>query len=56
MLHAFAYVFEGSGTFSSASQPFGILTEVAHAAAATSWHVLHLKAEGHSPSNGIEPL
>jgi quercetin 2,3-dioxygenase len=27
--HAFAYVFEGSGTFSSASQPFGILTEKA---------------------------
>jgi hypothetical protein len=25
--HAFAYVFEGSGTFSSASQPFGVLTE-----------------------------
>jgi redox-sensitive bicupin YhaK (pirin superfamily) len=25
--HAFAYVFEGSGSFSSASQPFGVLTE-----------------------------
>jgi quercetin 2,3-dioxygenase len=25
--HAFAYVFEGSGTFSSASAPFGVLTE-----------------------------
>jgi redox-sensitive bicupin YhaK (pirin superfamily) len=25
--HAFAYVFEGSGTFSSASQPFGVPTE-----------------------------
>jgi quercetin 2,3-dioxygenase len=25
--HAFAYVFEGSGTFSFASQPFGVLTE-----------------------------
>jgi redox-sensitive bicupin YhaK (pirin superfamily) len=25
--HAFAYVFEGSGTFNAASQPFGILTE-----------------------------
>jgi len=25
--HAFAYVFEGSGTFRSASQPFGVLTE-----------------------------
>src|SRR5437016_7060517 len=25
--HAFAYVFEGSGSFRSASQPFGILTE-----------------------------
>jgi redox-sensitive bicupin YhaK (pirin superfamily) len=25
--HAFAYIFEGSGTFSSASQPFGVLTE-----------------------------
>ena len=25
--HAFAYVFEGSGTFHDASQPFGVLTE-----------------------------
>jgi quercetin 2,3-dioxygenase len=25
--HAFAYVFEGSGNFSGASQPFGVLTE-----------------------------
>ncbi len=25
--HAFAYVFEGSGSFRSASQPFGVLTE-----------------------------
>ena len=25
--HAFAYVFEGSGTFSAASQPLGVLTE-----------------------------
>ncbi len=25
--HGFAYVFEGSGTFSDASQPFGVLTE-----------------------------
>jgi hypothetical protein len=25
--HAFAYVFEGAGTFSDASQPFGVLTE-----------------------------
>ena len=25
--HAFAYVFDGSGTFQSASQPFGVLTE-----------------------------
>ncbi|MPZ41002.1 MAG: pirin family protein [Rhizobiales bacterium] len=25
--HAFAYVFEGSGTFSGASEPFGVLTE-----------------------------
>ena len=25
--HAFAYVFEGSGTFAGASQPFGVLTE-----------------------------
>jgi quercetin 2,3-dioxygenase len=25
--HAFAYVFEGSGTFSDASEPFGVLTE-----------------------------
>ena len=27
--HAFAYVFEGSGTFAGASQPFGVLTEKA---------------------------
>ncbi len=27
--HAFAYVFEGSGTFAGASEPFGILTEKA---------------------------
>ena len=27
--HAFAYVFEGSGTFGHASQPFGVLTEKA---------------------------
>jgi hypothetical protein len=25
--HAFAYVFEGSGTFAAASSPFGVLTE-----------------------------
>ena len=25
--HAFAYVFEGSGSFRSASEPFGVLTE-----------------------------
>src|SRR5262249_37049736 len=25
--HAFAYVFEGSGSFRSASKPFGVLTE-----------------------------
>jgi redox-sensitive bicupin YhaK (pirin superfamily) len=25
--HGFAYVFDGSGTFSAASQPFGVLTE-----------------------------
>src|SRR5262249_21369610 len=25
--HAFAYVFEGSGTFADASKPFGVLTE-----------------------------
>ena len=42
--HAFAYVFEGSGTFSSASQPFGILTEVAHAAATTSRHACMAEA------------
>src|SRR3989440_3525771 len=29
--HAFAYVFEGSGTFADASQPFGVLTEKATA-------------------------
>ena len=33
--HAFAYVFEGSGTFSSASQPFGVLTEKDTAAGET---------------------
>jgi redox-sensitive bicupin YhaK (pirin superfamily) len=27
--HAFSYVFEGSGTFSGASEPFGVLTEKA---------------------------
>jgi redox-sensitive bicupin YhaK (pirin superfamily) len=29
--HAFAYVFEGSGTFAGASEPFGVLTEKAAA-------------------------
>jgi redox-sensitive bicupin YhaK (pirin superfamily) len=29
--HAFAYVFEGSGTFGGASAPFGVLTEKAAA-------------------------
>ncbi len=29
--HAFAYVFEGSGTFRDSSQPFGVLTEKASA-------------------------
>jgi redox-sensitive bicupin YhaK (pirin superfamily) len=33
--HAFAYVFDGSGTFSSASQPFGVLTEKATPAGET---------------------
>jgi redox-sensitive bicupin YhaK (pirin superfamily) len=33
--HAFAYVFEGSGTFASASQPFGVLTEKESAAGET---------------------
>jgi quercetin 2,3-dioxygenase len=33
--HAFAYVFEGSGTFSAASQPFGVLTEKDTAAGET---------------------
>jgi redox-sensitive bicupin YhaK (pirin superfamily) len=33
--HAFAYVFEGSGTFSSASAPFGVLTERAAGASET---------------------
>src|SRR5215470_11231124 len=33
--HAFAYVFEGSGTFSGASQPFGVLTEKETAAGDT---------------------
>ncbi len=31
--HAFAYVFEGSGSFRAASQPFGVLTEKAGSAA-----------------------
>jgi redox-sensitive bicupin YhaK (pirin superfamily) len=33
--HAFAYVFEGSGTFAAASQPFGVLTEKETAAGET---------------------
>jgi quercetin 2,3-dioxygenase len=33
--HAFAYVFEGSGSFSGASQPFGVLTEKDTAAGET---------------------
>ena len=33
--HAFAYVFEGSGTFAAASQPFGVLTEKETAARET---------------------
>jgi redox-sensitive bicupin YhaK (pirin superfamily) len=33
--HAFAYVFEGSGTFSDASQPLGVLTEKATPAGET---------------------
>ena len=33
--HAFAYVFDGSGTFSGASQPFGVLTEKDSAAGET---------------------
>jgi redox-sensitive bicupin YhaK (pirin superfamily) len=33
--HAFAYVFEGSGTFGGASQPFGVLTEKETAAGET---------------------
>jgi hypothetical protein len=33
--HAFAYVFEGAGTFSGASEPFGILTEKAENAGET---------------------
>jgi redox-sensitive bicupin YhaK (pirin superfamily) len=33
--HAFAYVFEGSGTFSDASKPFGVLTEKETAAGDT---------------------
>jgi redox-sensitive bicupin YhaK (pirin superfamily) len=33
--HAFAYVFAGSGTFASASQPFGVLTEKETAAGET---------------------
>jgi quercetin 2,3-dioxygenase len=33
--HAFAYVFEGSGTFSDASSPFGVLTEKATATGET---------------------
>ena len=33
--HAFAYVFEGSGTFAAASKPFGVLTEKETAAGET---------------------
>src|SRR4051812_44806644 len=33
--HAFAYVFDGSGTFSDASKPFGVLTEKETAAGET---------------------
>jgi len=33
--HAFAHVFDGSGTFSDASQPFGVLTEKETAAGET---------------------
>ena len=33
--HAFAYVFEGSGSFRAASQPFGVLTEKTDGGAAT---------------------
>jgi hypothetical protein len=33
--HAFAYVFEGSGTFADASRPFGVLTEKETAAGGT---------------------
>jgi hypothetical protein len=33
--HAFAYVFDGSGTFAAASQPFGVLTEKETAAGET---------------------
>ena len=33
--HAFAYVFEGSGSFRAASRPFGVLTEKADGAAET---------------------
>jgi len=33
--HAFAYVFEGSGSFRAASQPFGVLTEKTDGATAT---------------------
>jgi redox-sensitive bicupin YhaK (pirin superfamily) len=33
--HAFAYVFEGSGAFAAASQPFGVLTEKETAAGET---------------------
>ena len=42
--HGFAYVFEGTGTFSSASQPFGVLTEMAHYAATTSRHACMAEA------------
>jgi hypothetical protein len=42
--HAFAYVFDASGTFSSASQPFGVLTEMAYAAATTSRHACMAEA------------
>src|SRR2546430_8696571 len=48
--HAFAYVFEGSGTFSGASQPFGVLTEKATPAGDT----LIREQTGNRPLGGFD--
>ena len=54
--HGFAYVFDGSGTFSAASQPFGVLTEksaggndIAHGPA--KWEPV--RRQDHAPLNKL---